>query len=132
MVATTPINGLRMAELTDTANAQTAFSNLGTDLDTRLFPRFATTAARDAAISSPVTGMVCFVAAFNLPMMYYASYWGFFPGTPLALIYRDTPQTIATAGAGSAVLFNQEDFDSLGAHSTTTNTSRYTPRYISL
>lgn len=126
MVANTPINGLRLAELTDSANLQTAFSNIGTDLDSRLFPRFADTSARDAAITSPVAGMVCYVASFNLPMMYYGSFWGFLHGAPVAVIYKNTAQSIAHDTL-TAIQFDAEEFDLLGGHSTVTNNTRYTP-----
>jgi hypothetical protein len=127
MTTTTPINGLRLAELSDAANMQTAMSNLGTDLDNRLIPRFATPSARDTAITAPVGGMVCWVSSFNNLMIYYTSYWGFLPGTPLALIYNDTSQSIESGGTGEAVSFQDEEFDYLGGHDTTTNNTRYTP-----
>lgn len=55
-MGTTPISGLRYAELTDPANAKTLSQNLATDLDTLVNARFASSVARDAAIPSPVDG----------------------------------------------------------------------------
>lgn len=127
MVATTPINALRLAELTDTANAQTAFGNLGTDLDSRLVARFATTSARDAAITSPVPGQMAWVTSFNSLMVYYVSYWGFLPGTPIATLFATVAQTIPDAPGDVALLFDSEEFDLTGGHSTVTNKSRFTP-----
>lgn len=63
MTANTPINGLRIAELTDApANIQTVMSNFGTDVDSRIVPRFTSTALRDAAITSPVENQIAAVA----------------------------------------------------------------------
>lgn len=74
MAGTTTINALRYATLTDPPNAQTSFKNLADDVDTRIVPRFASAAARDTAITSPVEGMVCDVASTGL-MRYSGSAW---------------------------------------------------------
>lgn len=63
MVATTPINALRMAQLGDSPNAETAFANIGADLDRKLIPVFSTTGARDLAITSPSEGMASYVTS---------------------------------------------------------------------
>lgn len=60
MALNTPIAALPYPELTDIPNAQTAFQNLATALDTKVIPKFATSVARDAAIPSPVAGMLVY------------------------------------------------------------------------
>lgn len=67
MVATTPINGLRMAQLTDAPpSIETAFSQFGADVDTRIIPRFVSATDRDAAITSPTEGMYCYLTGTAL------------------------------------------------------------------
>lgn len=61
MVATTPIAGLRYSQQSDVANAETGFSNLASDVDNKLIPRYATVAARAAAIPSPINGQAAYV-----------------------------------------------------------------------
>lgn len=63
MAQNTPILSLPWAELTDSANAQTGFKSLAESMDTVGIPRFPSTAARDAAIPTPIEGMVCYVSA---------------------------------------------------------------------
>jgi len=58
---TTPIVGIPYPELGDSPNAPTQMLNQASALDTVLVPRFASTAARDAAITAPLVGQVCFV-----------------------------------------------------------------------
>lgn len=74
-MSTTPVNAIRVAELTDSPpNINTAIGNLATDIDRSLVPRFATTAARDTAIPSPTEGMVCYVstnASFGRSLQIY-------------------------------------------------------------
>lgn len=61
MVASTPIAGLRYSQQTDVANAETGFYNLASDVDTQLLPRYATVAARTAAIPSPINGQASYI-----------------------------------------------------------------------
>lgn len=58
---TTPLSALRYPSLTDPANGPQAFQNLATDLDNRTVMRFASAAARDAAITAPVAGMLAWL-----------------------------------------------------------------------
>lgn len=125
MSTNSPINGIRIPELSDTANIVNAVGQAVTDIDSRLMPRFATPAARDLAIASPVGGMICWVTSYNLPMVYYTSYWGFFPGTPLATLYQSVSQNMGD-GVHQNINFDSEDYDLTGAHSTTVNPERYT------
>lgn len=61
MTATTPINGLPYYLPGDPADIAGASKGLAEGMDTRAVPRFATTAARDIAIPSPIIGQVCVV-----------------------------------------------------------------------
>lgn len=64
MPGVTPINGIRTTLLSDSpVNILTTTQNMADDLDTRLLPRYATTALRDAAIPSPVEGMAAYVTS---------------------------------------------------------------------
>lgn len=74
MALNTPIAALPYPELTDIPNAQTAFQNLALGLDTKVIPKFATSVARDAAIPSPVAGMLVFMTDRN-GYLTYKSGW---------------------------------------------------------
>lgn len=75
-MGTTNINQLRYADTGDVPNLSTITQNLATDVDTRLVPRFVSTAARDATITAPVRGMVCTVCASNGARVYTYAYNG--------------------------------------------------------
>jgi hypothetical protein len=60
MAQNTPVSALPWPELTDIPNAQTAVKNLADALDTKVIPKFANATARDAAITSPVEGMMIY------------------------------------------------------------------------
>lgn len=119
-------NSFRVPELTDPANIETAVGNLADDVDKRAFSIYTNPAARDLANPTPEQGNTCFITSFNLPMLYYGSYWGFYPGTPVAVIYATVDQSIPN-GAFADVNFDSEVFDRLDGHSTVSNTHRYTP-----
>lgn len=121
------INGLPLPIGTDDADMQSDMAALGAVLDTRMNPRFATTSARDAAITSPIKGEECWIDAYLCKMVRFNSYWGFATGTPLALLYSSVDQNVATGGNGSPLSLEAEVFDLIGAHDTVTNNTRYTP-----
>lgn len=110
----------------DDPDMQTQMAAFAAAIDARLFAIYADTSDRDAHDPTPVKGAACFVESFNLPMIYYGSYWGFFPGVPVAVIYRDTSQVIPN-NTITAIGFNAEDFDLLGGHSTVSAINLYTP-----
>lgn len=87
MAQNTPIAALPYPELTDIPNAQTAFSNLATALDTIVVPRYASTAARDTAIASPGDGQHCFRTDIHVPQ-YYSAVTGGYVSPGLVLIQR--------------------------------------------
>lgn len=64
-MATESIQGLRYPIASDPNDPPTDFKNLADDVVTRTVMRFASTGARDAAITSPVNGMMCFITADN-------------------------------------------------------------------
>lgn len=61
MSTTTAINGIYVPTLTDAPNINASIQPMAEDIDTLLVPRFATLAARNAAITSPANGMLCWV-----------------------------------------------------------------------
>lgn len=62
MTTNSPINGIRVVELTDSpTNIRTVVGNVVDDIDDRMIPVFATTAARDLAITAPAEGMACYI-----------------------------------------------------------------------
>lgn len=75
MTVYSAINQIPSPELTDIPNAQTAFQALSAVIDTLLVPRFASTALRDAFITAPVEGMMCYVAGEYVPEIYDGTRW---------------------------------------------------------
>lgn len=75
MSGTTTISALRYPTLSDSPNAQTAVKNLADDVDSLVNSRFATTGARDSAITSPVAGQQCYVTSTGEFYMYSGSAW---------------------------------------------------------
>lgn len=69
----TTINGLPYPASTDAPNVPLHIQNLAQGIDSRAVPRFASTTARNAAITTPVDGMMCTVNGF--PMFYRAGQW---------------------------------------------------------
>lgn len=92
MVAQTPISGLRLAELTDSPNMEEAMSQLGEDLDSILVPRFATTTARDAAITAPIYGQMCAVTGSGV-LWYNGSAWSTVTGQT-TLVFKPSDETV--------------------------------------
>lgn len=116
MVATTPINALRMAELTDAANAQTAFANLGADLDNKLVPVFTSISNRDSTITSPTEGMMCYVSGTVNQLYVYASTAAWVPVTIQPL--RKTRSTTQSITSSTTLTNDNTLFLSVQANST--------------
>jgi len=108
MSGTTAINALRYATLGDAANANTLSQNLASDLDTRLIPRFASQAARDAAITSPTNGMFAYTTDTSDMWLYSGSKWKW--AYPKMLIHTSstsvTSSTALVDAAGLTVAVN--------------------------
>lgn len=75
MTVNTTINGIPMPELTDSANIATSIQPMGNAIDSLLVARFATTTARNNAVTSPTAGMICYVTADAAYYLYNGSNW---------------------------------------------------------
>ena len=71
---TTPINGWDIPELGDALDIEAGLAFMD-DVDTRLVPRFANAAARNAAITSPVDGQLAYCEDTNELYIYNNSLW---------------------------------------------------------
>lgn len=74
-----PISGAPYPSATDSPNGPLQFQNLALNLDSKVIARFATTSARDAAIPSPIEGMIVWV---DSPAGWYqrgGNAWRYFP-----------------------------------------------------
>lgn len=74
MAATTTISGIRYPESTDQPDPATDMQNIASDVDTILIPRFADATARDAAITAPVDGQLCYLTSDNKLYTFRNSY----------------------------------------------------------
>jgi hypothetical protein len=88
-MGTTPIAGLPFPELTDIPDIPQDIEDLANAVDTVSIPRFATTTARDAAITAPVAGQECWVTDWGFTY-YNGTAW---IAKPLKII-KTTDQTI--------------------------------------
>jgi hypothetical protein len=89
---------------------------------------FANAAARDAAVTSPQEGNVCYLKDTDAIMTYSGSAWVAVGGTPPFVgvsAYASAPQS-RTSSVATVCLLNSENYDTHGFHSTATNTSRLT------
>lgn len=68
----TPISSIPYPDNPDSSRGDIHFTNMSDVIDTRMIPRFATTAARDVAIPSPSGGQVCYVTDLKA-FQYYIS-----------------------------------------------------------
>lgn len=93
-MAATSIAALPYPALTDTPNGAAQIQSLAQAVDTVVIPRFATTAARDAAITSPVAGQECWTTT-------PATFWHY-SGT--AWVPRAQRGTTAVALSGVAAV----------------------------
>lgn len=59
---TSPINGIPIPSMSDPPHLVNAVTPIINNIDTRMIPRFTTTANRDAAIAAPTAGMACYVS----------------------------------------------------------------------
>lgn len=75
MTVYSQINQIPSPELTDIPNAQTAFQAVSAVIDSLLVPRFASTALRDAYITSPVEGQICYVSGGYGIELYDGTRW---------------------------------------------------------
>jgi len=75
MSTTSPINGFQMPTLSDTSDIEVAVQTPVLAIDSRVTSRFATTSARDTAITVPVAGMLSYVSGTEEMYLYNGSAW---------------------------------------------------------
>jgi hypothetical protein len=90
---------------------------------------FASAAARDAAVTSPQEGNVCYLKDTDAVMTYSGSTWVAVGGGAASFsgcrAVPNTGQAIST-GTFTALVYQTETYDVGGYHSTSSNTSRMT------
>lgn len=103
MATSTTINGFPKPELSDVPNIETAVGNFADAVDSRVIPIFATTGARDTAISAPSFGMHAAVSGTGEVYYYNGTAWvSAVPRT----IYKTSNETVTS----STTLQNDNDF----------------------
>lgn len=95
MVQVTPRASIPYPDLTDVPNAQTAFQNMLTAIDTQMMPRYATV----AALPSAAAGQLAYVTAEDgvYQNTNGATIWSFVPRTTYYVKPSDTSRTLNTA-----------------------------------
>ena len=89
---------------------------------------FASATARDAAVTSPQEGNMCYLKDTDAVQYYSGSAWTAVGGTAAysgCAIYKTATQSIPNI-TGTTVTFDSEYLDTDGYHSTSTNTGRIT------
>lgn len=109
----TPLQALPYPALSDAPNGPTAVQNLATALEPKLVMTFATTAARDAAITAPTAGMLVWTTT-------PASYW-YYTGAAWTRVIsrvgcrlRRAATQVIPSGAITAISWDTEEEDSDG------------------
>jgi hypothetical protein len=90
---------------------------------------FANAAARDAAVTSPQEGNVCYLKSTDAIMTYSGSAWVAVGGASTFVgvnATRTNVSTTITANTPLVISFTTEEFDSNGFHDNSTNNSRLT------
>lgn len=75
MTAYTPLNALPYPQSTDTANLPMHFQSMAEAIDGRTVMRFGTAALRDAAVTTPVAGMVAWLTTPGQLTHYTGTVW---------------------------------------------------------
>ncbi|MFI9153776.1 hypothetical protein [Streptomyces sp. NPDC053367] len=75
MTLYTPLSGLPYPQPTDTANLPLHLQSLAEGIDNRTILRYATAANRDAAVTTPVAGMVAWLSTPGTLTYYTGSAW---------------------------------------------------------
>lgn len=99
MTAYTPLSGLPYPQATDTADIPAHFQSLAEGIDARTVLRFATAAARDAAITTPAAGMVVWLTSPGQLTHYTGSVWAPVSPGPVFLYNNDAGTTTSTTPA---------------------------------
>lgn len=97
----TPLSGIEIPDLSDAANAPSFMATFGAAIEKYTIMRFTTTAARDAAITSPEEGMVAWCTTPDRVYMYTGSAWVLLAWSATTsrpgVILTDAAQSIANA-----------------------------------
>lgn len=122
-MANTPIASLPYPALSDAPNAPSQVQSLATALDSQLVPRYATTTARDAAITAPVAGQVCWTTTPATHWYYSGTAWIVIGGSAYGRcrLRRVANQSI-TNNTATAISWDTEDVD-LGGYITAPSTT---------
>lgn len=104
---TTPVSGLRYAELTDSPNANTLAGDLALDVDHLVIPKYSSTTARDAANPTPTVGDMCYVAPYYMQYNAQVGGWMTMTGMNKRKVYQGSDQSSNTSTmANTALQFN--------------------------
>lgn len=101
MATTTPINALPAPDDGSPNDPPLHFIALNNLLDTRLLPRFATSTARDAAITAPVDGMFCTMTDTDRLLRHDGTKWCKVAGPRELLLYNGNAGSSATVALGT-------------------------------
>lgn len=114
-MANTPIATLPYPAVGDTPNSPAQTQALATALDPQLLPRYATTTARDAAITAPVAGQMCWTTTPATFWYYSGSGWVVVGGSTWGRcrIRRAANQSIPN-NASAILSWDTEDQDNGG------------------
>lgn len=96
MTAYTPLNALPYPQSTDTANLPLHFQSMAEAIDSRTVLRFATAAARDAAITTPAAGMVAWLSTPGQLTHYTGTLWAPVAPVPVFKSNNDAGTTVST------------------------------------
>jgi hypothetical protein len=96
MTAYTPLNSLPYPQPTDTANLPLHFQSMAEAIDGRTVLRFGTAALRDAAITTPVAGMVAWLSSPGQLTHYTGTVWAPVAPVPVFKYNNDAGTTAST------------------------------------
>ncbi|MFF5703386.1 hypothetical protein ACFY7H_12895 [Streptomyces sp. NPDC012794] len=118
--------GIQISSLTDPPNAALMAQNLAAVVPQTVM-RFASAAARNAALTSPVAGMTAWVTAEGLLTVYNGSAWAGVATTvkPMFIGKQTITQSVGNT-LWAPLSMDSEILDTHGGHSTITNNTRYT------
>ncbi|MCX5236695.1 hypothetical protein OG824_15985 [Streptomyces prunicolor] len=96
MTGYTPLNALPYPQATDTANLPLHFQSMAEAIDGRTVLRYATAAARDTAITTPVAGMVAWLSSPGQLTHYTGTVWAPVAAVPVFKFNNDAGTTVST------------------------------------
>lgn len=96
MTGYTPLSSLPYPQPTDTANLPLHFQSMAEAVDGRTILRFGTAALRDAAITTPVAGMVAWLTTPGQLTHYTGTVWAPVAPVPVFKYNNDAGTTVST------------------------------------